>query len=89
MTVWHNLAGVLIGIAVVALGFLVVGISRRIADVTIDIEASMSRAPKRHGDERSREIETSLNRGAGWLIISMGALFALISGGQLIGRLIG
>jgi hypothetical protein len=89
VTVWHNLAGVLFGVAVVGLGFLVVRKSRRIADFTIDIEASAPRALKRHGSERSREIETSLNRGFGWLAMGMGGLFALISGGVLIGRLIG
>lgn len=88
LTVWHNLAGIFIGAAVVALGRFVIARSRPFADATIDFESQFERSPKDWGSGESREAETSFNRMLGRIAVGLGAVFVLISTVQLLYRLL-
>ncbi len=88
ITVWHNLAGILIGAAIVALGRFAIAKSRPLADATIDFESQFKRSPKDWGSEENREAETSFNRMLGRIVVGVGAVLGFISAVQLLYRLL-
>lgn len=88
ITVWHNLAGILVGTAIVALGRFAIAKSRPLADATIDFEAQSKRSPKDWDSEENREAETSFNRLLGHVVVGVGAVFGFVSAVQLLYRLL-
>ncbi len=87
MTIWHNLAGVVIGLVVVALGRLVIVKARGLADLTIDLESSWPGACAEWGNDRSRRAEATWTRVFGGLAVGLGTIFSLISAAQFLYRL--
>lgn len=87
MTIWHNLAGVILGLFLIALGRWMVTRARTIADITIDFESSHPANPENWGGKGSRQIETRWNRFIGHSLVAFGAVFGLLSAGQFMSRI--
>ena len=88
MSIWHNLVGVLIGIALFGAGRLISKHARQMADWTIHFETSWPKTPADWGSEHNRKVEAAFNRMIGRLVAGLDVAVGLICAGQLIYRLV-
>ena len=87
MTIWHNLAEVILGLLLIALRRWIVTRARTIADITIDFESSHPANTENWGSKESRQIETRWNRFIGHSLVAFGTVFGSLSAGQFMSRI--
>lgn len=87
MTIWHNLAALLVGVVVMWIGRLIWLRARKLADLTIDFEVQWPNMHPQWGSQRNRRREAGWIRGIAAVAMLSGGYFALAGGTQLVARL--